>query len=85
MENELVYSTLRPAVELNTLSQWLVTPKMSDIQILVISTTINPKKNVNPSMSNLGSEHKNKLLTYKLLPKKFLPSGKCLKEPNEGI
>ena len=58
-----------------------VTPRMSDAQILVISTTVNAKK-VHPNASNLGSEHQNKFLTGKLLRIRLLQSDKCL---NKGI
>ena len=44
-----------------------VTPRFSDAQILVVSTTVDAKKEVPSSISNLGSEHQNKPLAYKVI------------------
>ena len=67
------------------LCPFFVTPRMSDAQILTISTIVDVKKNVHPNMSYLDSEHQNKLLACKILHIRLLQSGKCLKAPNEGI
>ena len=89
-ESQLVYSTLRPSAELDTISlqfsrPLFVTPRMPDTQIRVISTTVDPKKKVHPNISNLGLEHQNKVLPWKLLHIRLLQSSKYLKTPNEGI
>ena len=88
-ESELVYSTIRPSAELYTLSlrsSIFETPKMSVAQILVISTTVDAKCKFHPNISNLGSEHQNKILAYKLLLNKITyQSNKCLKAPYEVI
>ena len=58
---------------------------MSDTQIRVTSTDVDPKKNVHPNISNLGLEYQNKVLPWKLFHIRLLQSSKYLKTPNEGI
>ena len=60
----------------------LITPEMSETQILVTSTTVDSNNKVYPNMSYLGSEHQNKPLVLRI---RLLQSGKCLKAPNKGI
>ena len=63
----------------------VVTPRMPEAQILVISTIVDAKKKVHSNISNLGSEHQNKLLACKLWRIRLLQSDKYLKTPNQGI